>query len=99
MFGAIFPTAKRKFFQQRMINFFNILELNDHKHQTNVTLIDENLRSWYYLPRSAFIYLEHTVNQCLICQTGSYKKILMASVSQNFNFLTFETQLILYMYF
>ena len=50
MFESIFPTAKRKFFQHRMIKFVNILELNDQKHQTNVTLTNKILRSWYYLP-------------------------------------------------
>ena len=44
MFEAIFPAAKRKFFQQCMIKFVNILELNDKNHQTNVTLIDENFK-------------------------------------------------------
>ena len=41
MFESIFPTAKGKLFQQHMIKFVNILELNDQKHQTNITLIDE----------------------------------------------------------
>ena len=41
-FEAMIPSIKNNLFYQRMVDFFNRIEISDQKHQNNGVLRDEN---------------------------------------------------------
>ena len=41
---SIVPSIKKNFFNQRIVDFFNKLELSDRKYKTNGTVRDESYK-------------------------------------------------------
>ena len=67
-----------------MIEFANLLELNNNKFQINVTVRDENYRVKFVFTMKVFVSILAYHQPMFLCQT------------EDFNLLTFLTQLIVH---
>ena len=54
-FESIKPSIKNNLFYQRMMNFVNKLELDDHKYQTDGNVGDENYKGKFLFPMKYFV--------------------------------------------
>ena len=69
-FKTIVPSIKN-FFHQRKGDFVNKLNFNNHKYQTNETIINESYKETFLFTMKVFCCLEHILSQCFLCQPDS----------------------------
>ena len=79
-----------------MVDFVNKLELNSQKYKTNGSVRAKSYKKKLLFQMKDFMSFVIVFQSMFLCQAYSQNRILMESVSHNFNSLTFVIQNILH---